>query len=62
MGTFEVRNLSSFRDAFAVMKVAMYMSCHSDACLDSSGKQVINIQYRPVWPDKNVYTVTDYEG
>lgn len=62
MGKFEVINLSSLRDAVVVSRVGMYMACKRDSVLDSSGKQIINIQYRPLWPDKNIYTVTDYEG
>lgn len=60
MGKFEVVNQSSLRDAVAVAKVSMYMACHSDALLNSNGKRVINIQYRSLWPDKNIYIVTDF--
>lgn len=60
MGKFEVQNLSSLRDAVAVAKVSMYMACHPDCLLDSNGKRVINIQFRTLWPDKNIYIVTDY--
>lgn len=62
MGIFEVKNMSCLRDAVAVVKVGMYMACNRDALLDSSGKQVINIQYKTLWPDKNIYIVTDFEG
>ena len=62
MGKFEVINQSSLRNAVAVARVGMYMACHSDSMLDSSGKRIINIQYRPLWPDKNVYIVTDFIG
>lgn len=60
MGKFEVINQSSLRDNLAVAKVSMYMACHPDSLLDTSGRRVINILYRPLWPDKNVYIVTDY--
>ena len=62
MGTFEVKNMSSLRDSVAVARVGMYMACNGQCLVDSSGKQIINIQYRTLWPDKNIYTVTDYEG
>ena len=61
MGIFEVKNLSSLRDSVAVARVGMYMACNRQCLVDSVGKQIINIQYKPVWPDKNVYVVTDCE-
>ena len=62
MGKFEVINLSSLRDAAAVSRVSLYMACDRRCLLDSFGNQIVNIQYKPLWPDKNIYTVTDYEG
>lgn len=61
MITFEIVNRSTQRDAVAVSRVGMYMACNKQCLYDSSGKQIINIQYKPVWPDKNVYVVTDCE-
>ena len=61
MITFEIINKSSLRDAVAVSRVGMFMACRRDSVLDSSGVQIIRIEYVSVLPDKNRYFVYDCE-